>query len=272
MGFVRGGVVCVMTSEQIDDLFAKTLAGDYEDDAPWQAVHDLRRTGSREVFDKAAHWCSSNDPLVRARGLDVLAQIGRTADHPSNSFPEQSFSIIATVLRDEQEVRPLDSAIAALGHLDNPAAIPLILRFQSHSNSDVRHAVAFALGSFPNDPRSAGALLSLMKDPDEHVRDWATFALGGLGELDSVEIRDALLQRLNDLDEDVRAEAMAGLGKRRDLRVLPALVEALADADVAHPVIEAACDLLDMQADREDWSAADYAAALRERFDFRSSR
>jgi HEAT repeat protein len=259
-----------MTPEHIDELFGKTLAGDYEDDAAWHAVHDLRRIGSREVFDRAAEWCGSNDPLVRTRGLDVLAQIGRSAEHPSNSFPDESFSIVAGVLKDEREVRPLDSAITALGNLDNPAAIPLILQFRSHSNSDVRHAVAFALGSFPNDPRTSEGLLALTKDPDENVRDWATFALGVLGERDSSEIRAALLQRLNDADEDVRAEAMAGLGKRRDRRVLPALVEALAEADVSQPVIEAACHMLDMQADREDWNAADYASALRERFDFRS--
>ena len=135
-----------MTSERIDELFAKTLAGDYEDDAPWQAVHDLRRLGSREVFDKAAEWCKSKEPLVRARGLDFLAQIGRTVDHPSNSFPDESFSVVSSMLREEQQVQPLDSAITALGHLDNPAAIPLILQFQSHSSSDIRHAVAFALG------------------------------------------------------------------------------------------------------------------------------
>jgi hypothetical protein len=261
-----------MTPEHIDELFGKTLAGDYEDDAAWHAVHDLRRIGSREVFDRAAEWCRSNDPLVRTRGLDVLAQIGRSAGHPSNSFPDESFRIVAGVLKDEREIRPLDSAITALGHLENPAAIPLILHLGSHSNSDVRHAVAFALGSFPNDPRTSEGLLALMKDPDENVRDWATFAIGALGDLDSAEIRAALFHRLNDADEDVRAEAMAGLGKRRDQRVLPALVETLAEADVSHPVIEAACHMLDMQEDREDWNTADYSSALRERFGLRSGQ
>ena len=257
-----------MTVEHIDELFAKALVGDYEDDAPWKAVRELRRIGSRAVFDKAAQWCASIEPMVRARGLDVLAQIGRTADHPSTSFPDESFSLVSGVLRDEQEIQPLDSAITALRFLENPAGIPQIIQRQSHPNADMRHAVAFALGAFPNDPRSAECLLSLMRDANEDVRDWATFALGSLGDLDSVEIRDALFQRSSDPSRDVREEAMAGLAKRRDQRVLSSLVAVLTKSAVSGPVIEAACSMLDMEEDREDWSAAEYASALRERYRF----
>jgi HEAT repeat protein len=260
-----------MTSEHIDELFARTLVGDYEDEAPWKAVHELRRIGSRRVFDRAVEWCDASDPMIRARGLDVLAQIGRTADHPSNSFPDESFSVVQRVLRVEREIRPLDSAIAALGHLDNPAGIPLILQYRSHPDSEIRFSVACALGSFPNDARSAECLLVLMTDEDEEVRDWATFGLGVLGELDSTEIRDALFQRLSDTNEDVRQEAMAGLGKRRDRRVLPLLVATLEQSDVAIPAIEAARDMLDMKGDRGNWGADDYVSALRNRFGLQSS-
>jgi len=263
-------LVCVMTSAHIDELFNKTLAGDYEDDDSWKAVHELRRIGSQEVFDRAAEWCCSKEPLVRSRGLDVLAQIGRTSDHPSNAFPKESFSLVSNILKGEEEIQPLKSAIEALGHLDNPDGIPLIIQHRSHPNSDIRFAVACALGSYPNDPRSAECLLLLMKDVDEEVRDWATFGLGVQGDLDSVEIRDALFEQLSDLNEEVREEAMAALGKRRDQRVMPFLLAALEPSAVSVPVIEAACDLLDMDTDREDWSTDDYASALRERFDLRS--
>jgi HEAT repeat protein len=105
-----------------------------------------------------------------------------------------------------------------------------------------------------------------MKDADEEVRDWATFGLGVQGDLDSAEIRDALFQQLSDSNEDVREEAMAALGKRRDQRVVPFLLAALEPPAVSVPVIEAACGLLDMDTDREDWSTDDYASALQERF------
>jgi HEAT repeat protein len=255
-----------MAAQQIDALFAQTLSGDYDDDAPWTAIHSLRRIGTREVFEKAAEWCESTDPIIRARGVDVLAQLGRTADHTSNNFAEESYTVVTRLLQEETEARPLASAIAALGHLDNPLAVPLIASFHFHPSSEVRFDVAFALGCFPNESLSVETLLHLMQDADEDIRDWATFGLGVLGNRDSAEIRDALVQRLSDSGEDVREEALVGLGKRKDRRVLSVLLPALAQPTMTVRVIEAAYMMLDMQSEREGWKGDDYAAALRERF------
>jgi HEAT repeat protein len=255
-----------LPADDIDEFFAKTLNGDYEDDAPWQAVSALRRIGSREVFNRAAEWCTSSDVLVRARGVDVLAQLGKTADHPSNTFPEHSYSIVSSVLKEERELLPLASAISALGHLDNALGVPLIARYRTHPSAEIRFRVACALGSFPNDPRSASTLLLLMEDVDEDVRDWATFGLGVLGDSDSTDVRDALIRRLGDPNDDVREEAIAGLGKRRDRRVLPSVLAALERPPVTVRIVEAAYQLLDMENSRKDWGPSAYAAALRERF------
>jgi hypothetical protein len=62
-----------MTSAEIDGLFEETLVGDYDDELPWKAVSALRRIGTREVFDRAATWCKSGNPMERARGASVLA-------------------------------------------------------------------------------------------------------------------------------------------------------------------------------------------------------
>jgi hypothetical protein len=70
-----------MTSEEIQDAFARTLTGNCDDESPWEAVGALRRLGSREVFDEAVNWCASDTPIKRARGADVLAQLGRTVEH-----------------------------------------------------------------------------------------------------------------------------------------------------------------------------------------------
>ena len=45
---------------------------------------------------------------------------------------------------------------------------------------------------------------------------------------------EALVQRLDDLSEDVREEAMVGLAKRRDRRVLTALLCALEQSPGPH--------------------------------------
>jgi HEAT repeat protein len=169
-----------MAAQEIDALFAQTLSGDYDDETPWEAVHALRRVGTREVFEKAAEWCQSANPLIRARGADVLARLGKTVDHTGNNFPEDSYSVIAGLLQGETEAQPLAAAIAALGHLDNPCAVSLIVTFHSHPSPEVRFDVAFALGCFPNETLSVATLLHLMQDTDADVRDWATFGLAFL--------------------------------------------------------------------------------------------
>jgi HEAT repeat protein len=255
----------LITATDLDELFARTLDGGYDDDAPWEAVQRLRRIGTREVFDKAAKWVESGAPLARARGIDVLAQLGKTAARSTNSFPAESYAVVTDVLRREQEFLPLNSAIAATGHLDDARAVSLVAAFHTHPLAEIRFSVACALGSFPNDPLSVETLLCLVEDSDEDVRDWTTFGLGVLGDEDSAKVLDSLYRRLSDSNADVREEALVGLAKRHDTRCLAPLIEALEQPTISSRVEEAAYTLLGMDADQR-WSAQDYAGALRDQF------
>jgi HEAT repeat protein len=255
-----------MPVANIDELFAQTLQGDYEDDEPWEAVQSLRRIGTRQVFDEAVKWTDSAEPLVRARGFDVIAQLGKTAAHRSNSFPQESYDVVFKAIQREREAQPLNSAIPALGHLGNPCAIPVIAALHSHPSGQIRFIVAYALGSFPNDPLSVQTLLTLMEDADADVRDWATFGLGVLGDQDSPEIRETLFRRLHDEVRMPREEALVGLAKRCDMRILPELISELEQASIGYCVTEAAYTLLGLDNDQEDWSGQDYINALRKRF------
>lgn len=163
-------------------------------------------------------------------------------------------------------MQPLNSAISAFGHIDDIRAVPLIAGFHSHPSETIRFTVACALGCFPNDPLSVRTLLTLMEDADADVRDWATYGLGVLGDQDSPEIREALSRRLNDEDVDPREEALVGLAKRHDTRILAHLISELDRTTITDRVVEAAYTLLGFDRDREEWSRKDYARALRERF------
>lgn len=195
-------------------MFARTLIGDYDSDAPWEAVKALRMLGNRDVFDRAAAWCASQEPLRRARGADVLAQIGRTAEHHSNNFPDGSFEVVSAMLTRETEALPLLAAIHALGHIGDPRAIRLVVQYRSHADADVRFAVACALGNFANDSLAAESLIQLTTDMDADVRDWATFGIGSLSKLDTPELREALVRNLDDPFKDDRQEAIVGLASR----------------------------------------------------------
>src|SRR5580698_8870600 len=254
------------TQAEIDELFRQTLEGDYDDEddegGPWEAVSKLQAIASREVFDKAVQWSRNKQPAKRRRGVDILAQLGKTEDHTDVVFAAESYNVIIGVLEDELDPQVIDSCLVALGHLGNPAAVPLILEHRANTDPDIRFAVAFALSCFADEPAAIRVLLELMEDSDPDVRDWATFGVGVQGNADTPEIREALLERLDDGNPDTREEAVAGLGKRKDLRVLPDLIELLQQEEVSYGVVEAACHLLDLPEINEEWSADEYIEAL----------
>lgn len=255
-----------METEAVDEIFARTLLGDHDDAAPWAAVRELHNLGTRRVFDRAAEWCSSTEPLKRARGADVLAQLGRTADHPENNFPEDSFAIVSSMMSIEKESMPLDSAISALGHIGDPRAVQILAQYENHSDADIRFALTWALGNFTDDTTAVDVLIRLTRDEDEDVRDWATFGIRALGKSDSPAIRDALVARLDDSFEDARQEAIVGLARLKDERVVPALELTLEQPEVPEIIIEAALEMLGLSESDEAWTPANCAAELRKRF------
>lgn len=252
-------------SDNIDALFAQTLLGEYDDDKPWEAVSKLRALGTREVFEIAREWCKSHEAKKRARAAAVLGQLGVNVNIP-HSFPEESYEALILLLKHETEVQPLSSAIIALGQIGNPQAVPLITKYTAHEDCEIRFAVAYSLGQLNEDPEGIRNLIILMQDKDDDVRDWATFGLGVLGDADSDEIRQALILRLDDTFEDARMEAMEGLAKRKDLRVLPILMGILHNPPVLAGYIDAALYLLDMKSDPEEWMCKDYVRALKEKY------
>lgn len=262
-----------MNPFEIEALFAQTLVGSYDNEAPWQAVDTLRSNDSREIFDRTAEWCESDDPLRRARAADILCQLHR-ARLPDQSveetewiYREESYSLLTKMLENERDRVVLQSAIFALGHLGNDKAVPLILRYLDHSDQNIRFAVTSALDSFPNDPESIAGLLKLTGDPDDEVRDWAVFGLGVLGDTDTPEIREALIRCLGDANEDVYEEAAVGLGKCHDQLVISKLQTMLDEPELSPRARETVAFLLGLDPDDlSEWTTADCKSALTNKF------
>ena len=114
----------------------------------------------------------------------------------------------------------------ALAHLRNDRSISALIGIRRHTDPDVRHAVAFGMGSGSGD-EVRQTLIQLMEDQVDEVRNWATFGLGSLSDADGPEVREALRKRLDDSFEAVRDEAIWGLARRKDPSALQSLLKRL---------------------------------------------
>lgn len=66
--------------------------------------------------------------------------------------------------------------------------------------------------------------------------------------------------------EDARQEAIVGLARLKDERVVPALLTALEQPEVPEIILEAAFDMLGLSESAEGWTPRECAAGVRRRF------
>jgi HEAT repeat protein len=94
-------------------------------------------------------------------------------------------------------------------------------------------------------PEAIQILIDLSTDTNNDIRNWATFGLGSLIDIDTPAIREALLGRVNDDVAEIRGEALVGLTSRRDSRAIPFVVKELSSASVTSLAVEAAAEAAD---------------------------
>lgn len=233
-----------MTPDSIDTLLdraAKAARNDPtgEGEARWLAVTALHASTDRQVLERALAWSRDDDPLLRSLAADVLARLAWEDGYP---FRGESEPALLRML-DDDETAVVASALHALGHLDLGDTEGLV-RFATHDEANVRYALVCAIGGREHEA-ARRTLIQLSEDADSDVRDWATFGLGSMTDIDSPEIRDALASRLDDDDADTRCEAMLGLAERGDERAVPHIERELASDEVGQLAIDAAAALAD---------------------------
>lgn len=87
-------------------------------------------------------------------------------------------------------------------------------------------------------------LMTLMRDEHPANRDWATLLLAQQ-DIDTDDVRQALLAAADDENEYVRAEAILGLAQRDKTLALPLIRRELGHERVAVPLFEAAALVAD---------------------------
>ncbi|MFQ4142812.1 HEAT repeat domain-containing protein [Chlorogloeopsis sp. ULAP02] len=209
-------------------------------------VSILHFRGSLEVFEAASRLCKSQNPKERELGVDILGQLGI----PKRSFPYESVNILLQLLEKEEDTEVLGAIGVALGHLKDSRGIQPLVKLKNHASANVRFGVVFGLLS-QTDELAINTLIDLSADEDADVRNWATFGLGSMIEINSPAIRDALFKRLIDekneteTESEIRGEALLGLAIRRDERVVNLLIEELTSKWVGKLAVEAAKEVGD---------------------------
>lgn len=226
---------------EIDTLFEATLLED--EDRRWQAVVALQRLGSEEVLQRALASTRSLSAKEREGAADVLGQLG--TPRPTEELKLRCANALLEMIETETQPEVLHALGVALGHLGDSRAVLAMAPFATHASEDVRLGVVLALSVHE---AGVDTLIQLSADPDQDVRNWATFALGSqLEQVDTPALRDALVARLTEADLEVRGEALLGLALRRDPRVIEPLRRELESGELTVLAIEAAQRLGDSQ-------------------------
>ena len=230
---------------QVRELIMKAVALDDEDDDYWTIVNELQKRGDPAVLEAMIEMCGSTSEACQRLGLNVLAQLGYESGRP---FLEESLPVVLRLCDPDRPMAVTIDAVAALGHLHDPRGLAVVLSFSTSHDAELRKTVAMALpwvAGDPPDPTAVDALIGLMSDENSAVRDWATFGVGQLLDVDGDAIRTALWNRVDDPDGDVAGEALVGLAARGDRLVVYRIAERLEDVDVRYLIVEAAAKIAD---------------------------
>jgi hypothetical protein len=233
-------------SEAIETCRAATTPEEYE---PVRLLLEKAKLFGRQAFDVAVGLLSG-DTDEKILGCDLLLAL---CNPDSDVWGHEAARAIVEMAPEETDDDLCIFIAQALGFTRDSTALPTLIRLADHSKSDVRYQVACAIPScwsrensnLPFEGLAVATLMSLMKDDDVDVRDLATFGLARLMEVDSLCIRDAFVERLNDPDAETRLEAICGLARRHDIRALKPLIDVIETGNNHFTVFEAAECLAD---------------------------
>ena len=236
----------------MEDVLNALLSIDDEDER-YDAAFELARSEERAV-EWAKGWCERLDDRSREVAQVILGRV--CPQEGALDLPDRCREIIPLIERAACDPSPgvRLTAIYGLGHHAHPQTIWAILTAVEAREADVRYAATYALGCFHGcmwdestvhlKPAVTDALLKLMDDVDDDVRDWATFGIHQ-GEHDTPETRARLWKALDDTNYDVRGEAAEGLAKFGDRNLIPRLKVLLEDTDTLSPCFFSAAYELD---------------------------
>ena len=227
----------------ITEKLFKRLLNNKSKQSYWEYISILRSRPENDVFRQCIKLTSSDIPKNRIVGINVLAQLG-VSPRP---FYHETIDRYFELLENEKEPEVIMSILYGVGHNNenlNRAQIKKLCSYINTNSSLIKEGLVFSLLG-KNDADAIKTLMFFSTDKLSYIRDWATFGIGSLIEKNTIEIRNALWKRINDKHQDVKLEAIAGLAKRRDIRVKEVIKRELLGGEYGILLFEAILSLND---------------------------
>jgi HEAT repeat protein len=220
-----------------EDLFHAALTAPDEETED-EATTILWYRTSHDVVEVAERFAESPDPDARRIAACVLGRGG----YEDAALPEETAAILLRMLENEHVSDVLAAVCTCLGYRRESRAVPMLIKLINHPTAIVRQGVANGFLCQEGE-EAIKALITLSTDEDDDVRDWATFGIGSMVDFDTPELREALLSRMSDQHRDTRGEALLGLAKRKDERVMGPLLLEIDSQSVGSLALEAAAEM-----------------------------
>ncbi len=221
-------------------VLAKQLSGQ----ARWLAIRGLGRVGGARALQGLRELLQSTDALTVAQAASGLGIVGALEQIPAEQANVLSDELIRASLRVGPHLGPVLEALGRAGTATAQSALATALQSRDPLTAEL---AALALGRHGRRKLSINSvaldgLIASARRPERSVRYAAVYALsrqvvapssvgGAVPQAVMLSAR-ALTASLDDVDPEIRAAAVAGLGRR--LLAVPAsapLLAALADRD-----------------------------------------
>ncbi|MGV0921412.1 DUF5724 domain-containing protein [Empedobacter falsenii] len=219
-----------------DEKLISRLINYKTDKSRWETIRILRSRPSQDLFEKCVELINSNDQKKKIIGIDILAQLGKD----KRPFRKETLKIYFELLNSETNENVLFSILSGISFNEkelNKKQINKICSFQNSNSDLIKQGIVNALGFIENE-KAIDVLIKFSKDKANHIRSWATFYIGQV-DFDNESIREALWNRINDKHQETRMEAIIGLAKRKDNRIIEVIKQEIIKDDFGSMLFEA---------------------------------
>ena len=203
----------------------------------WDNITELRKRVNDDVYNLAYKLSHSESDKKKIIGIDVLAQLGFDTRYRQL----ETISLYFELLETKQSDNVLFSILFGISHNNENLTkkqISKLIGFKDSKNSDIRFSLVSALSGVEHS-MAIETLIELSNDSFSSIRNWATFGLGTLCELDNDQIIEALWKRTKDKHQETKLEAIVGLANRNEIKVREPIIDELKNGEYGTLLFEA---------------------------------